>query len=131
VPEFAVEILSEPGTLTYPENTNAYVKSEPMAHSPRITSSSHIKTKDEETVMSEIADLLQQKAGLSPDKAQEVEQLVIEHVTSRVPPEFQGMLGSVLGTGSGDAGGQSGEPESGGLSGLLNAASGLFGGNKS
>jgi hypothetical protein len=80
--------------------------------------------------MSEIADMLQQKAGLSPDKAQEVEQLVIEHVTSRVPPEFQGMLGSVLGTGSSDAAGQSGEPESGGLGGLLNAASGLFGGNK-
>jgi hypothetical protein len=80
--------------------------------------------------MSEIADLLQQKAGLSPDKAQEVEQLVVEHITARVPPEFQGMLGSVLGTGASAGEGQSGAPESGGLSGLLNAASGFFGGNK-
>lgn len=80
--------------------------------------------------MSEIADMLQQKAGLSPEKAQEVEQLVIEHVTARVPPEFQGVLGSVLGSGSGAGEGQPGA-ESGGLSGLFNAASGLFGGNKS
>jgi hypothetical protein len=80
--------------------------------------------------MSEIADLLQQKAGLSPDKAQEVEQLVIEHITARVPPQFQGMLGSVLGTGSSAGEGQPGEPESGGLGGLLSEASSLFGGNK-
>lgn len=80
--------------------------------------------------MSEIADLLQQKAGLSPDKAQEVEQLVVEHITARVPSEFQGMLGSVLGSGASGGEGQPGESESGGLGGLLNAASGLFGGNK-
>jgi hypothetical protein len=76
--------------------------------------------------MSEIADLLQQKAGLSPEKAQEVEQIVIQHITARVPPEFQGMVSSVLGTG---ADGQA--PASGGLSSLLGAASGLFGGSKS
>ncbi len=73
--------------------------------------------------MGEISDLLQQKAGLSPDKAQEVEQVVVEYVTSKVPPEFQGMLGSVLGQGSAD--GQ--QAQSGGLSGLLGAASSLFG----
>jgi len=33
------------------------------------------------------------KSGLSPDKAQEVEQVVIEHIKSRVPSEFQGILG--------------------------------------
>ena len=42
--------------------------------------------------MSVIADLLQQKVGLSPDQAQQAEQVVVEHLTSRVPPEFQGVL---------------------------------------
>jgi hypothetical protein len=73
--------------------------------------------------MGEISDLLQQKAGLSPDKAQEVEQVVVEYITSKVPPEFQGMLGSVLGEGSAD--GQ--QAQSGGLSSLLGEASSLFG----
>jgi hypothetical protein len=77
--------------------------------------------------MSEIADLLQQKAGLSPEKAQEVEQIVVEHITAKVPAEFQGMVSSVLGTGAAD--GQV-PAESGGLSGLLGAASSLFGGSK-
>jgi hypothetical protein len=73
--------------------------------------------------MGMIADLLQQKVGLSPDQAQQAEQVVVEHVTSRVPPEFQGMLGSVLGTGAGTAG-----AESGGAGGLLGEATKLFGG---
>ena len=73
--------------------------------------------------MGEISDLLQQKAGLSPDKAQEVEQIVIEYAKSKVPAEFQGMLGSALGDGSAD--GQ--QAQSGGLSGLLGEASSLFG----
>ncbi len=72
--------------------------------------------------MSEIANLLQQKAGLSPDKALEVEQLILQHITSRVPPEFQGVLASVLGPGaSGDA--QPATADSGGLGSLLSAAS--------
>ena len=78
--------------------------------------------------MSEIADLLQQKAGLSPDKAQEVEQIVVEHLTAKVPPQFQGILSSVLGTEAG-ADGQA-PAESGGLGSLLGAASSFFG-NKS
>lgn len=73
--------------------------------------------------MGEISDLLQQKAGLSPDQSQQVEQLVIDHVKSKVPAEFQGMLGSVLGDGSAD--GQA--AQSGGLGSLLGAASSLFG----
>ena len=77
----------------------------------------------EENNMGEISDLLQQKAGLSPDKAQEVEQVVVEYIKSKVPSEFQGMLGSVLGENSGN--GQ--QAESGELSGLLGAASSLFG----
>ena len=76
--------------------------------------------------MGEISNLLQQKAGLSPDKAQEVEQVVIEHIKSRVPSEFQGMLGSVLGEGNVSA---NGEPatEASGLGGLLGAATSIFG----
>ena len=76
--------------------------------------------------MSQIAELLQQKAGLSPEKAQEVEQIVIEHIIANVPPQFQGIVGSFLGSGEAAAeGGQS--PESGGLGGLLGAASSFLG----
>jgi hypothetical protein len=76
--------------------------------------------------MGEIANLLQQKAGLGPDKALEVEQVVVEHIQSRVPAEFQGILGSVLGTGA-SAEGQPPAAEAGGLGSLLSAATGLFG----
>jgi hypothetical protein len=75
--------------------------------------------------MSEITDLLQQKVGLSPEQAQQVEQLVTQHLMSRVPSEFQGILGGVLGSGAG----AEGQPSagSGGLSGLLSQATSLFG----
>ncbi len=78
--------------------------------------------------MSVIADLLQQKVGLSPDQAQQAEQVVVEHLTSRVPPEFQGVLSSVLGTGSGADASQPAAGDSGGMSGLLGEATKLFGG---
>ena len=71
--------------------------------------------------MSEISELLQTKVGLSPDQAQQVEQVVLEHIKSKVPPEFQGLLGSVLGSTDGQA------PAEGGLGSLLGAASSLFG----
>lgn len=80
--------------------------------------------------MSEIANLLQQKAGLSPEKSQEVEQVVIEHIMARVPPQFQSILGSVLGTGAVAVEGQPEVAESGGLSGMLGAVTGMFGGTK-
>lgn len=75
--------------------------------------------------MSVIADLLQQKVGLSPEQAQQAEQVITQHIMSKVPPEFQGMLGPVLGT-SADAA----QPtaESGGLGSLLGEATKLFGG---
>jgi hypothetical protein len=76
--------------------------------------------------MSEIADLLQQKAGLSPEQAQQVEQLVSQHLMSRVPSEFQGILGSVLSSG-GSANGQVAAPASGGIGSLLGEAASLFG----
>ncbi len=77
--------------------------------------------------MSAIADILQQKAGLSPDKAQEVEQLILQHITSVVPSEFQGVLGSVLGSGASTADAQPTTAESAGLGSLLSAATNLFG----
>lgn len=75
--------------------------------------------------MSEIADILQQKAGLGPDQAQEVEQVIVQAILSKVPSEFQGALGSVLGVGTGAA--DSGAAQSEGLGGLLGMAEGLFG----
>ena len=73
--------------------------------------------------MGEIANILQEKAGLDPQQAQEVEQTIIQLIVSKVPSEFQGMVGSALG-----AGGQAGAAQSGGgLGGLLGMAEGLFG----
>ena len=78
--------------------------------------------------MSVIADLLQQKVGLSPDQAQQAEQVVVQYITSKVPSEFQGMLGPILGTGSGGDASQSAAGDSGGVTGLLGEATKLFGG---
>ena len=75
--------------------------------------------------MSAITDLLEQKAGLSPDKAVEVEQLVLSHVMTRVPPEFQGILASTLGCPA--PGAVDGQPAEGGLGSLLGEASSFFG----
>jgi hypothetical protein len=52
-----------------------------------------------------------------------VEQVVVEYIKSKVPPEFQGMLGSVLGDDSAD--GQ--QAQSGGLGSPLGEATSLFG----
>jgi hypothetical protein len=76
--------------------------------------------------MGEIAEMLQQKANLSPEQAQLVEQLITQHIMSRVPSEFQGVVGSVLGASVGAAA----PSESGGLGSLLGEATSLFGGNK-
>ncbi len=80
--------------------------------------------------MSEITNILQQKVGLSPEKSQEVEQVVIEHIMAKVPPEFQGVLVSVLGTGVSSTEGAPEVAESGGLGGILGTVTGMFGGNK-
>jgi hypothetical protein len=74
--------------------------------------------------MNEIVELLQQKAGLSPDKAQEVATALVGLIKSKVPPEFQGIVDQFLG-GTADA--QAGSSALGGLGGLLGAAEGLFG----
>jgi hypothetical protein len=75
--------------------------------------------------MSAITDLLEQKAGLSPEKAVEVEQLVLSHVMTRVPPEFQGMLSSALGVPA--AAGEGQPAGEGGLGNLIGEASSFFG----
>ncbi len=73
--------------------------------------------------MSEISDILQQKAGLSPDQAQEVEQAIGQALLSKVPPEFQGMLSSALGLG--DSSGAA-PADSGGIGGLMGMAEGFL-----
>lgn len=78
--------------------------------------------------MSAITDLLQQKANLGPEVSQQVEQLIVEHLMSRVPSEFQGVLGAALGV---SAGADAAHAESGGLGSLLGTASSLFGGKNS
>ncbi|HSY34688.1 MAG TPA: hypothetical protein VK814_02945 [Acidobacteriaceae bacterium] len=76
--------------------------------------------------MSAITDLLVQKTGLSPDKAVEVEQVVVTHVMSCVPAEFQGMLSSAIGCAAPEAAG--GQPAGeGGIGSLIGEASSFFG----
>lgn len=79
--------------------------------------------------MNEISQLLQQRFGLSPEQAQEAENAVIELLKSKVPPQFQGIVGSFLG-GQGQTqadGSAAASTESGGFGGLLSAAEGLLG----
>ena len=78
--------------------------------------------------MSAITDLLVQKTGLSPDKAVEVEQVVITHIMSCVPAEFQGMLSSAIGCAAPEALAAAGQPaSSGGIGSLIGEASSFFG----
>jgi len=74
--------------------------------------------------MDEIVQILQQKAGLNQDQAQEVAQAIVSLIKSKVPSEFQPMVDQYLG-GGGDA--QSGSTGLGALGGLLGAAEGMFG----
>ncbi len=76
--------------------------------------------------MSAITDLLVQKTGLSPDKAVEVEQVVVSHVMSCVPSEFQGMLSSAIGCAIPEAAGTQ-PAAAGGISGLIGEATSFFG----
>ncbi len=80
--------------------------------------------------MSRITDLLVEKTGLSPDKAVEVEQVVVTHVMTCVPPEFQGMLSSAIGCAIPEAaaGAGAGQPAGeGGLGSLIGEATSFFG----
>lgn len=81
--------------------------------------------------MNELVEILQQKVGLNQEQAQQVAQIVAQHILSRVPSEFQGPLQSLLGSGPADAAGQQAATGSGALGDLMGMASGLLGGEKS
>jgi NAD(P)H-hydrate repair Nnr-like enzyme with NAD(P)H-hydrate epimerase domain len=72
--------------------------------------------------MNEIAQLLQQRFGMSEDQALEAGRAVLQLVQSKIPEQYQGMLSSLMG--SGEPGGD--EQESGVVGSALGAVSGLF-----
>jgi hypothetical protein len=73
----------------------------------------------------EIAHILQDKAGLSEENSQQVAQIILDHIKSKIPPQYAAFVNPILG-------GESAPGESeGGLGGLMGAASGLFGGHNS
>jgi hypothetical protein len=74
--------------------------------------------------MNEIVQILQDRAGLSADQAQEVAKVIVDLIKSKVPSEFQGMLDQYLGGGGDGQGSSSGL---GALGGLIGAAEGMFG----
>lgn len=77
--------------------------------------------------MNEIAQLLQQRFGLSPDQAQEAERAILGLVKSKVPEQFQGLVDSFLGSQQPAASGQpESAPATGGFGSLLGAAEGLL-----
>ncbi len=67
--------------------------------------------------MAIVANLLQEKAGLTPEQANVAEQLVLQHLSANVPPQYHDMLGSVLGSGN----------QQGSLGSLIGDAEKLFG----
>ncbi|HUB29906.1 MAG TPA: hypothetical protein VL967_09420 [Terracidiphilus sp.] len=48
--------------------------------------------------MNEISQLLQQRFGMSADQAQQAENAILQLIESKLPPQFQGMVNSLLGT---------------------------------
>jgi hypothetical protein len=77
--------------------------------------------------MNEIAQLLQERFGLTPDQAQEAERAILGLIQSKVPAQFQGIVGSFLGTTQPAVTEGQASPASGGLGGLLSEAEGLLG----
>jgi hypothetical protein len=71
--------------------------------------------------MNEIAELLQQKVGLSPEQAQEAAQAIMGLIQSKIPANMQGMVMPLLGMQGGQA------ADSGGLGGLLGSVEGMLG----
>jgi hypothetical protein len=80
--------------------------------------------------MNEIAQLLQERFGLSPDQAQEAERAILGLIQSKVPAQFQGIVGSFLGNAQPAAAEGQAAPAAGGLGGLLNEAEGFLGSHK-
>jgi hypothetical protein len=74
--------------------------------------------------MNEISQLLQQRFGMSADQAQEAENAILQLIESKLPPQFQGMVNSLLGSSQG--GDPNAQAQSGGLGGLMGMAEGLL-----
>ena len=81
--------------------------------------------------MSAITDLLQEKAGLSPEKSVEVEKIIVDHITAQVPTQYQAVLAPILGGEPNPASAALQAFEEHGLGGLLAAVNNAFGSNKS
>lgn len=71
--------------------------------------------------MNELTELLQQKAGLSPDQAQAAAQAIASFIASKIPASMQAEVLPLLGL-------QTGGADAGGMSGLLGSVEGLLGG---
>lgn len=74
--------------------------------------------------MDEIVQILQDRAGLSPDQAHEVAQALVDVIEAKVPDQFKGIIGMILG------GQQAGGAQPAGIGGLLSELGGFLGGNK-
>jgi hypothetical protein len=78
--------------------------------------------------MNEISELLEQRFGLSAEQAQEAETAILDLVKSKVPPQFQGILNTILGGNQNASQSESGaSAPSSEVSGLLGAAESLLG----
>jgi hypothetical protein len=74
--------------------------------------------------MNELIQLISQRTGLSPDKAQEVVNVVLSHLKEKLPPSLASSLESFLADGSAGSGGNlEGEAKA-----IAAGLGGLFGG---
>jgi hypothetical protein len=71
--------------------------------------------------MNELTELLQQRAGLSPDQAQAAAHAIATFIASKIPASLQAEVMPLLGM-------QSGGADSGELGSLLGSVEGLLGG---
>ena len=67
--------------------------------------------------MNELVQMVQQKTGLSPEMAQQVVQVVLEHIKGKLPEPMAAGLENLLAGGGGSSGGS-----------MLDEAKGLMGG---
>jgi hypothetical protein len=77
--------------------------------------------------MNELEQLLQQRAGLSPEQAQQVAQEIVDLLKSKVPPQFQGIVAQFLGGVSTSPDGQAAPAAGGEMGSILSVAEGFFG----
>jgi hypothetical protein len=109
-----------------PSKTN-WLSRSPVSSLPVRTGSAARTNERENNAMNEIAQLLQERFGLSPDQAQEAERAILGLIQSKVPTQFQGIVSSFFGNAQPAATEGHAAPASGGLGGLLNEAEGFLG----